>query len=42
MLDHFSWRHVPALLTATSMFLGGLFHGLLEPKAALLTWGMVE
>lgn len=42
MLDHFSWRHIPALLTATPMFFGGLFHGLLKPKAALLTWGMVE
>ncbi|KAF7917248.1 uncharacterized protein EAE98_010353 [Botrytis deweyae] len=42
MLNHFSWRHIPALLTAAPMFLGGLFHGLLEPKAALLTWGMVE
>ncbi|KAF7891372.1 uncharacterized protein EAF02_001697 [Botrytis sinoallii] len=42
MLNHFSWRHIPALLTAAPMFLGELFHGLLEPKAALLTWGMVE
>lgn len=42
MLDHFSWRHIPALLSATPMFFGGLFHGLLKPKAALLTWGMTE
>jgi hypothetical protein len=40
MLDHFSYLHLPALLTATPMFLGGLFHGLLKPEAALLTWGM--
>lgn len=42
MLDHFSYRHIPALLCATSMFFGGLIHGLLKPKAALLTWGMTE
>ncbi|PQE32891.1 multicopper oxidase type secreted protein [Rutstroemia sp. NJR-2017a WRK4] len=42
MLDHFSWRHIPALLTAAPMFFGGLFHGLLKPKAAILTWGMTE
>jgi hypothetical protein len=42
MLDHFSWRHIPALLSATPMFVGGLIHGLLRPKAALLTWGMTE
>ena len=42
MLDHLSWRQIPALLTATPMFFGGLFHGLLKPQAALLTWGMKD
>ena len=42
MLDHFSWLHIPALLSATLMFFGGLFHGLLKPQAALLTWGMTD
>ncbi|RDL36454.1 Uncharacterized protein BP5553_05806 [Venustampulla echinocandica] len=42
MLDHFSWRHIPALLSATPMLFGGLVHGLLKPQAALLTWGMTE
>ncbi|CAG8955005.1 hypothetical protein HYFRA_00008694 [Hymenoscyphus fraxineus] len=40
MLPPFSWHHIPALLSATTMFIGGLFHGLLRPEAALLTWGM--
>ncbi|KAI0518431.1 hypothetical protein F5B22DRAFT_62114 [Xylaria bambusicola] len=42
MFDNFSMRHVPALLAATPMFLGGLFHGLMKPKEALLTYGMSE
>ncbi|KAI0438937.1 hypothetical protein F4803DRAFT_533182 [Xylaria telfairii] len=42
MLDTFSWRHIPALLTATPMFFGGLFDGLTRPKKALLTYGMSE
>lgn len=42
MINHFSWRHIPALLTATPMFFGGLIHGLLRPQAALLTYGMTE
>ncbi|RYP21423.1 hypothetical protein DL767_009276 [Monosporascus sp. MG133] len=40
MLDNFSWRHIPALLAATPMLFGGLFHGLAKPKEALLTYGM--
>ncbi|KAH8597480.1 hypothetical protein B0O99DRAFT_660479 [Bisporella sp. PMI_857] len=42
MLDNSSWRHIPALLSATPMFFGGLIHGLLKPQAALLTWGMTK
>ncbi|KAF7862716.1 hypothetical protein EAF04_007589 [Stromatinia cepivora] len=42
MLDHFSWRHIPTLLSATPMFVGELIHGLLKPKVALLTWGMTD
>ncbi|THV44128.1 hypothetical protein BGAL_0725g00010 [Botrytis galanthina] len=40
MLTQFSPLHIPCLLTSLPMFLGGLFHGLTRPRAALLTWGM--
>lgn len=42
MINHFSWRHLPALLSAAAMFLGGLIHGTLKPKEALLRYGMPE
>ncbi|KAI1745718.1 hypothetical protein F4680DRAFT_465579 [Xylaria scruposa] len=42
MLDNFSWCHIPALLAAAPMFLGGPYHGLTRPKEALLTYGMSE
>lgn len=40
MLDNFSWRHIPALLSAAPMFFGGLFHGIAKPQEALLVYGM--
>ena len=42
MIDHFSWRHIPALLSATPMFFGGLFHGLFRTQDAIRIWGMKE
>lgn len=42
MFDKFSWRHVPALLTATPMFFGGLYNGFAQPRQALLGYGMTE
>lgn len=42
MLDHFAWRHVPALLSGSAMLFGGAIHGLLRTKNAMLGWGMTE
>lgn len=41
MLEHFEWRHVPVLFTATTTTFGGMW-SFFDPRAAMLAFGLPD